>query len=1175
MKNTNLLATIVAGITLLCLWLPAKAQKPCTDDVVQNSLWSLPNLYAEFPDGNPPTLSSLPIPPDAIPGDDYMAEEATNTHNAIHDQNGDLLFFIVDDGLYDKNGYGMAKLRLNTTAVKGYSEVCIVPDPANCERYYIFSSTHSTEERIPAYSILDLSLPNVNDPENEDKRGALIDGTFAEGNFKNIFSDLSLLDVDSLQAFSGPHYSYFFAASPLIESNNSRLLFMASTNGHIFRMRIDHNGIEQIWPPLNFLYDDNILPDILLQPPSNSSRFELELKLVDSTFFRLGTVMSGNHTSSSVNYTQIVLSVDLDLDGNYIPNSAQGYPMTGTGSDFPYVKGLEYSQNGRYLYFTHHTNSNFPDAVQYLDLDTMQTFVLQIPNASNYQRSQIEVGPDSLLYFAHAGGLAALQSSNYPFSPWNANAITISGGYAESQMGFPNEWFRFAYTMPNQIDGMNYYDHFFSTKACCLIHPTYDKEEFVADASATWTGLDNPLRPEPCDTIQIRDQLTIPEGVHITIKNMRFEFFEDARVVIEPGGRLTLDSTIFTSGPCGCEMWLGVEVHGNPNLNQSTVNQGFLETRNNSIIEHAYIGVLAGSRDDGFDSDSHSFPFSGGVIRATNSRFRNNKRDVQIQDYIWQGGSGQIASNFSSFTNCDFLTDGLLNNADVFPEYHALLTKVSRVPFRNCSFRNTASFEDMPIVNRGTGIFADRATFQVTGNNQIYEPAHDALPISDDVHQAFYQLYYGVYVTGQPNHSFTVSKMEFQDNKLGIYVLGACYETITFNNFKIPEVDDDYPGFNYGAYLMNSYLFTVEENHFFGGPANTKIAGLVVDNSCPDDAEEDDIVLENEVYRNTFTSLGIGISVINDNRDQNSEVGLQARCNMFEYNHSADIALAPYSEWRKNQGELNPPEAATNNIFSLPTYNCGSIYRDVKVSNLYGANQIPNLLTIDYHTLQNPDATKPWAHSLNPDNDCVQPQLVLYDVVSGTLDYENHCRSNFNINGGGKYELAEVLDKQSVAEQNLASAKLVYQATIDGGDTEDIIDLLQNIFDEESAYLRDLLLARYPLSPEALMAAIDAAESFDPWHLTQVLVANSKLPGDVYQFLKDNGVLSSFFMQFVDDAQQNGNVSLARLLYSEISWRSYEKSQAERDIHRLYLHHSDSVDAIAWNDYINSRPEAY
>ncbi|TVR39606.1 MAG: hypothetical protein EA392_05920 [Cryomorphaceae bacterium] len=111
MKHLSLLATIVAGIGLLCAAPAAKAQHPCQGSVAQNTVWSNPNGALIFPAGGAaPVPEPLPIPPNAIQDVDYMGQQATNAHNAIHDQNGELLFFIVNGVIYEGEGYTIAEM---------------------------------------------------------------------------------------------------------------------------------------------------------------------------------------------------------------------------------------------------------------------------------------------------------------------------------------------------------------------------------------------------------------------------------------------------------------------------------------------------------------------------------------------------------------------------------------------------------------------------------------------------------------------------------------------------------------------------------------------------------------------------------------------------------------------------------------------------------------------------------------------------------------------------------------------------------------------------------------------------------------------------------------------------------------------------------------------------------
>lgn len=660
---------------------------------------------------------------------------------------------------------------------------------------------------------------------------------------------------------------------------------------------------------------------------------------------------------------------------------------------------------------------------------------------------------------------------------------------------------------------------------------------------------------------RIKEKLLVESGAHLTIEDMRIEFFEDAQVVIEPGGRLTMRNTTFTVGPCDAKMWLGVEVWGDPTSSQLPFsNQGYLYMIN-STIEHAHIGALAANRGESTDSPTANYPSTlsdfGGIVRAYHSQFRNNERDVLLPNYVWYSG-GNEQNNLSIFTNCDFVTDALLNHPEIAPMYHAELYRVRGVQFKNSSFRNTASFEDLTILDRGKGIFSDDATFKVVGNNEPFTGNEEGS------FQTFYQLNVGIDANGGPNHPFTVSKMEFQLNRAGIYAKGTHRETITFNNFEVPETGTEYPSQsnedNIGAYLINSSLFTVEENYFFSTSASTKNGGLVVNNSGFDDHE-------NEVYRNSFANLAFGITVENNNQGtEDCEVGLQARCNEFENIDWHDIYLADGSTWRSYQGFHSAVENLTNNSFSYSTYNCTYPSRDVKVSTGYA-----DITGFVYNCL-NHEITKP---DFDQDH-TVCPQQYM-DVVTSfpntVFNYRAHCPSNFGNGGGIKFPLAESVQKQATAESNLQSAITVYEATVDGGSSEDILGILKNLHYEESSYLRNLLMSKHPLSKAVLMATVEEAAAFDPWHLTQVMVANSRLPSDVYAYLKDNQILSPFFMQFVDDAQTSGNTSLRELLQSEISFRSYEKSVAERAINRHYLHHADSLDAASWNAYVDSRDE--
>ena len=84
--------------------------------LTQNTIWSLPPNYIEHTQFGP-VSQPLPIPTDAFsPGsgfpndpndlsDGYDGQISEYSHNAMQDASGNILFFIVDDKVYNKDGY--------------------------------------------------------------------------------------------------------------------------------------------------------------------------------------------------------------------------------------------------------------------------------------------------------------------------------------------------------------------------------------------------------------------------------------------------------------------------------------------------------------------------------------------------------------------------------------------------------------------------------------------------------------------------------------------------------------------------------------------------------------------------------------------------------------------------------------------------------------------------------------------------------------------------------------------------------------------------------------------------------------------------------------------------------------------------------------------------------------
>ena len=99
------------------------------------------------------------------------------------------------------------------------------------------------------------------------------------------------------------------------------------------------------------------------------------------------------------NINNNILLLDLDVNGDFIPNSEKFISLpynSTTGLDYA-VHGLEFSPNGRYLYFTGKTNG-LPGLGVFNYVNLLDTTLTPVPLAlstnSDFQYSHIELGLD-------------------------------------------------------------------------------------------------------------------------------------------------------------------------------------------------------------------------------------------------------------------------------------------------------------------------------------------------------------------------------------------------------------------------------------------------------------------------------------------------------------------------------------------------------------------------------------------------------------------------------------------------------------------------------------------------------------------------------------------------------------------------------------------------------------
>ena len=163
-----------------------------------------------------------------------------------------------------------------------------------------------------------------------------------------------------------------------------------------------------------------------------------------------------------------------------------------------------------------------------------------------------------------------------------------------------------------------------------------------------------------------------------------------------------------------------------------------------------------------------------------------------------------------------------------------------------------------------------------------------------------------------------------------------------------------------------------------------------------------------------------------------------------------------------------------------------------------------------------------------------------------------------------------MLQLDSVREQ-LQVAKSTYKLVVDHNMKQNTLDVLAEAFPHESQYYRDLLMQRFPLSSEVMRELIKQSTRLSPWHLTEVLLANSPLSKDLLFEIDRAQILSSFFMNFLQNA--NSGTSLKRVMELNILNLATERDYLIQSIAHAGLSYESDAEidldqAIHSSDYI-------
>ncbi|MEM0999493.1 MAG: T9SS type A sorting domain-containing protein [Bacteroidota bacterium] len=844
----------------------------------QNPNWILPDDYIHYI-----STTSFSLPPLAQPAtfcddginpnnpnyefDGYDGQLPDFSSNLMSDAQGDPLFSIVDGVIYDGAGHYLNSL-VSIAGCKGSSETVIVPDPADCNRYYLILARVNGFSKLPHVFLLDMSLPNEN-CNGCDSYGALVLQSCPGSS--QLRYDLPVTCVESSfgqLVNSADKISNCHIAASELRPGNFRYVFISNTYG-IYRFRIDAGG---------FSSDNLFIPfNTGTSPAFNpfNIRSEMELVTLPGGGLRLATPYRNNPATNPSGAWQYLYTVDFDASGNYLASTERRFPMflysPGGNDQSAAIKGIEFSENGDRIYVTHTTSPLNPDQMEYYNFSnpTVALVPFNISPGFDLRFSMLERTENDKLIAINQIGLYELPNSTTA----NGSDLSLMWGqsFSPTYEGQPGSNFHKLYLLPDQIDDMDYSQHFTVNLACCLASAQFEADRYTA-TSGTWSPGANPFGSAA--DIYIKEELRIPANVSLTLNNLNLRFAPGARLIIEngtsgqQGGRLTLNGTLLTVDErCTTDAtWLGVEVWGNTGLSQGSLSnstQGRLFVQGGSQIEHAQVGILVGKRfvDEISQGECPPIldvqPFSfdptrnGGIVRGVDARFRNNQRGVWFQPYFASSG----ADNLSRFYTSEFYWDAPLKGG-LGLQNHAHLNQVKGIYFYGCEFRNDA-FNDFVYTGLGTGINSFRSQFHVREYCSALLP-DPCTNCPDQVNSRFAHLRYGIQ-TNNPidNLTFTVRKSDFEDCQYGMYVRYTHDGQIKYNDFQVLQASYQ----TAGIVLRSAPSFVVQENKIagIGSAAGSSSYGIVVNNSG---------VLDNEIYKNTFENLHIAVQSESNNAVQ-------------------------------------------------------------------------------------------------------------------------------------------------------------------------------------------------------------------------------------------------------------------------------------------------------------------
>lgn len=638
--------------------------------------------------------------------------------------------------------------------------------------------------------------------------------------------------------------------------------------------------------------------------------------------------------------------------------------------------------------------------------------------------------------------------------------------------------------------------------------------------------------------MRIDGNVTIEDGAELTIgSDALIKFHPYNKIIVKPGGRLIVDGGTITTS-CNY-FWEGIEVHGNPELPQiPTSNQGYVLVKNNGKIENAICAIRVYRPDDHKMSPltPPSEPKSGGIAMCQDAIFINNRMAVDIR-YL------PNIKNLSSFNKCrfeinpDYMVKKKDDNGNLTsPEYNQMvnLAFVSGIDFNACTFI-VKGYDYWDFNYFGKAINSTNSNFRL-------KPMCTQVPCESEpeLTNTFQGFNYGIYAVNNGTlQNFRVEQAIFTNNYSCIYANSIPYAKILKNKFSIelslnlPEAENRLAS---GLYLNECTGYHIEGNEFIGSSENitTHNIGAYIKNS----GEATNYVYNNKFEKLTYGSIAEGYNCNDDGTIRGT--GLCYKCNDFSQTRF-DIFVAnpwatkavPYGI-RAYQGFRSLSDtAAAGNVFSQ-----GENWMNVLNEGKYEIQY--------FHHEQSIGVAPEW---LIP----VRREYVSPHKNNGTTySKSSSCKSWIGKPIPPPERLMADYSESKLIET--ASKEAIIQLK-DGGNTETVLETIENSYPDEAFVLRDDLLSKSPyLSDTTLKSAIEKEDVLTNALLRDVLTSNPQAGKSEALLIKldekSEPMPDEMYLEILESAE---NPSPYNLLLEDYAEANHDRSLAFNNLVETFI----------------------